>query len=106
MDGTNGLAGSGCRPISVGVGVGDPEHAFEQKSGMDSVSHVLLVVDGDRDEEAFTLSAWAGASSEASASSGVPSAVMQHHKAPVLVPRDSSTPAANRSIASRPKFTP
>lgn len=62
------------------VGVCYPAEAFEQKSSAASVSHVHVITDGDRDEEAFTLSPTAGASSEAPASSGIPSAMTQHHQ--------------------------
>ncbi len=62
------------------VGLMHPAEAFVQDAGDDPVTHVHVIVDGDRDEEAVTLSPWAGASSEATASSGIPSALTQHHQ--------------------------
>ena len=64
------------------VGVLHPAEAFEQKSGGPPVTHFHVIVDGDKDKEVTLLSPWAGASSEAAASSGIPSAETQHRQCP------------------------
>lgn len=61
------------------VGLTDPE-AYEQTTTGESVTGKHLFVDGSdgKEKEVTITSAHAGASSEASAASGIPSAVKQH----------------------------
>ena len=56
------------------VGLLHPADAVEQEPGEPPVTHLHVIMDGDRDEEVTLLSPWAGASSEGAASGGVPSA--------------------------------
>lgn len=63
-----------------GIGLANPVEAFEQKPSASPVTHTHVIVDGERDEEVTVLSAAAGASSEAPASSGIPSAMTQHNQ--------------------------
>ena len=67
-------------PSEAQVGVLHPAEAFDQKPSTLAVTHLHVIVDGDQDEEVSVLSPWAGASSEASASSGIPSTVTQHRQ--------------------------
>lgn len=62
------------------VGLANPAEAFEQTPSAAPVTHTHVIVDGERDEEVTTVSPTAGASSEAPASSGIPSAMTQHNQ--------------------------
>ena len=67
-------------PSEVQIGVLHPAEAFDQRPSSLPVTHLHVIVDEDQDEEVSVLSPWAGASSEASASSSIPSAMTQHRQ--------------------------
>jgi hypothetical protein len=78
--------------------VTDPEHAFIDQTSGESVTGQNVVIDGSVEKEAVILSSWAGASSSASAASGVPSAQTQNRVHTVTDRDAQSTPAAGRHI--------
>jgi len=78
--------------------VTDPEHAFVDTTAGDSVTGQNIVIDGDVDKEAISLSSWAGASSTAGPASGVPSAQTQHRVHTVAEKESDDTPVADRHI--------
>lgn len=59
------------------IGTADPEKAFIQSTSGESVTGQSIVTDQGVDKEVVTLHPVAGASSEAPASSGIPSAQKQ-----------------------------
>ena len=100
VDSSNGA------PAEAEVGVLHPAEAFEQKPSAPPVIHVHVIVDGDRDEEVTVLSPGAGASSEAPASSGIPSAETQHHQWSERTKREGDPPAADHVVPMRRDLKP
>ena len=56
----------------------DPEHTLIGNTDGESITGEVVIIDGPIEKSAVRLSTWAGASSTASAASGVPSAQTQH----------------------------
>ncbi len=83
-------------PIEQHVGLTEPD-AFEQTTSGESVTTKHLYADGGhgQEKEATTRSAHAGASSEAPASSGIPSAKTQHGLSEVAAPQDETFAAGH-----------
>ena len=91
-------AESSSAPAEVQIGVLHPVEAYEQEPSTPPVTRLRDIVDGDRDEEVTVLSPWAGASSEAPASGGIPSAETQHHQWSERTKREGDTPAADHVV--------
>ena len=74
----------------------DPENSFEQTTSGESVTGKHLIADAGspREKEANSQSPHAGASSEAPASSGIPSAVTQHGLREAAATETDETPMA------------
>ena len=80
------------------IGLTDPD-AFEITTDAASVTGKHLFADGGdgKEKEATTRSAHAGASSDAPASSGIPSAVKQHGLQNESVADNETTPMGDRA---------
>jgi hypothetical protein len=72
------------------------EDAVIQDSHGRVVTHQRVIIDGDRDKEVVLLSPTAGASSEAPANSGIPSAVIQRHLRREAFADQRETPMSGR----------
>ena len=86
----------------------DPENVFEQTTSGESVTRKHLIVEGgsSREKEANSLSPHAGASSEAPASSGIPSAVTQHGLREAAAPETVETPMAGHILPTKQNLEP
>jgi len=89
------------------IGLTDPD-AFEITTGGETVTGKHLFADGGdgKEKEATTRSAHAGASSDAPASSGIPSAVKQHGLQNESVADNETTPMGGRIQPTRKNETP
>ena len=78
------------------IGTVDPEKAFVQTTSGTSVTGASVVTDQGVDKEVVTLHPTAGASSEAPASSGIPSARNQQSAS-----HDSTAPQSTPRMSDR-----
>jgi len=98
--GTTGLEENETMPDSIEDHVGlTQSNAFEQTTTGDSVTAKVLFADGGdgKEKEANLRSHHAGASSEAPASSGIPSAEKQHGVKGEAFDKQTETAMADRS---------
>jgi hypothetical protein len=73
------------------IGTVYPDLAIDQDV-KNSVNREHIIIDGDREKEVVRLSPTAGASSEAPANSGIPSAVTQHRlRSEATTPQQETT---------------
>ncbi len=83
-----------------------PDSAFEEKTDGTRVTGQRVIVDGDLDKEITERDPVAGASSEAPASSGIPSAVRQQGAAIPATEDQEETPLADRVLPQKQSTQP
>ncbi|MEO7715734.1 MAG: hypothetical protein ABIY70_06015 [Capsulimonas sp.] len=82
------------------IGTVNPEKAFVQSTSGKSVTGQSVVTDQGMDKEVVTLHPTAGASSEAPASSGIPSAKAQQGLAGHATAPQDETPMSDHVIST------